>query len=683
VAAAAALSVQVLMAGCTSAHPPGPRPPSPAPSATSDTTDLEQRALLLLLVDRQIFEPYTVEQALIGDAAIRERLAFALANVPDERSAPALRALATDREAAVRRAAVLGLGLHGDAAAESRPALLRAVGDADREVGALAVEALARLSTPLADVQGAIVRLPEAERAARLLPALFRFQEEATVEAARASLAQPDSILHARAAYALARYPRPSGAPVLRALLADPDPAQLDPWVAGWAIRALGQVGEASDAALFDRFFDEPAPGPVVQALRATAKLVADGKLALGARARQRLLPLFDDPRVGVRVTALEVAGAWLGDEPLAAALRARARSGPLRERQLALLALAAGGDAQAPDLLAAAARAPEWQLRASAAEGASRLTLSDLLATLRRDSVAPVRAAALGSMLNGSSPSTGVAKVSDEEGASIVRTALADDDPVVRANALDWAAEHPRLPMAELTAAQSRAAGDPLADARRSAIDAIRARATAEPRERDEAIAALRKVLAGDEWLLRRAAADALRALGETAPPAGEAGRGLAVASYRELVLAAEGPHRVRVETEKGDVELELVCARAALTCANFLSLARQGFYDGLFFHRVVPDFVAQGGDPRGDGSGGPGWEVRDEINLLRYERGVVGMALSGPDTGGSQFFITLSAQPHLDGGYTAFGRVVAGLDVLDRLEQWDRIAHVREIAP
>jgi len=189
--------------------------------------------------------------------------------------------------------------------------------------------------------------------------------------------------------------------------------------------------------------------------------------------------------------------------------------------------------------------------------------------------------------------------------------------------------------------------------------------------------------VLAGDEWLLRRAAADALRALGETAPPAGEAGRGLAVASYRELVLAAEGPHRVRVETEKGDVELELVCARAALTCANFLSLARQGFYDGLFFHRVVPDFVAQGGDPRGDGSGGPGWEVRDEINLLRYERGVVGMALSGPDTGGSQFFITLSAQPHLDGGYTAFGRVVAGLDVLDRLEQWDRIVHVREIAP
>jgi cyclophilin family peptidyl-prolyl cis-trans isomerase len=188
--------------------------------------------------------------------------------------------------------------------------------------------------------------------------------------------------------------------------------------------------------------------------------------------------------------------------------------------------------------------------------------------------------------------------------------------------------------------------------------------------------------VPASASWVLRRAAAAALVALGEPAPPAGEAARPLPVAVYRDLVLASESPHRVRMETEAGDVTLELDCPLAPLTCANFLSLAGQGFYDGLAFHRVVPDFVVQGGDPRGDGSGGPGWEVRDEINLLRYDGpGVVGMALSGPDTGGSQFFVTLSPQPHLDGGYTAFGRVVSGRDVLERLEQWDRIVRMREV--
>jgi cyclophilin family peptidyl-prolyl cis-trans isomerase len=93
------------------------------------------------------------------------------------------------------------------------------------------------------------------------------------------------------------------------------------------------------------------------------------------------------------------------------------------------------------------------------------------------------------------------------------------------------------------------------------------------------------------------------------------------------------------------------------------------------LAFHRVVPDFVVQSGDPRGDGWGGPGYAIRDEINRLRYERGVLGMALSGADTGGSQFFITLSPQPHLDGTYTAFGRVIGDDTVLDQIRQGDRI--------
>jgi len=100
-----------------------------------------------------------------------------------------------------------------------------------------------------------------------------------------------------------------------------------------------------------------------------------------------------------------------------------------------------------------------------------------------------------------------------------------------------------------------------------------------------------------------------------------------------------------------------------------------RRGFYDGLTFHRVVPDFVAQGGDPKGDGSGGPGYSVRCEITLRHYQTGSVGMALSGKDTGGSQFFVTLSPQPHLDGRYTLFGEVVEGMDAVRALVEGDRI--------
>ncbi|HWJ23595.1 MAG TPA: peptidylprolyl isomerase, partial [Gemmatimonadaceae bacterium] len=125
--------------------------------------------------------------------------------------------------------------------------------------------------------------------------------------------------------------------------------------------------------------------------------------------------------------------------------------------------------------------------------------------------------------------------------------------------------------------------------------------------------------------------------------------------------------------------ITVELFGADAPLTVLNFTTLARRGFLRDTRFHRVVPNFVAQDGDPRGDGNGGPGYTIRDELNRRRYDRGAVGMALSGPDTGGSQYFLTLSPQPHLDGHYTLFGRVVAGFDAMDRLVQGDRILEVR----
>ena len=135
----------------------------------------------------------------------------------------------------------------------------------------------------------------------------------------------------------------------------------------------------------------------------------------------------------------------------------------------------------------------------------------------------------------------------------------------------------------------------------------------------------------------------------------------------------------RAQIVTERGTITLELFAVDAPLTVDNFLTLAQRGFYDNLRFHRVVPNFVAQDGDPRGDGNGGPPYTIRDEFNPRRYERGSAGMALSGPDTGGSQYFLTHAADPHLDGRYTVFGRVVDGWGALNALVQGDRIERIR----
>ena len=131
----------------------------------------------------------------------------------------------------------------------------------------------------------------------------------------------------------------------------------------------------------------------------------------------------------------------------------------------------------------------------------------------------------------------------------------------------------------------------------------------------------------------------------------------------------------RIRFYTSKGEFEILLSPQKAPATVSNFIELVTAGFYNGIYFHRVVPGFVIQTGDPRGDGWGGPGYSIPCEYNDIFYERGVVGMAHAGKDTGGSQFFITHTPQPHLNGRHTAFGRVISGLEVTDRIEIYDQI--------
>jgi cyclophilin family peptidyl-prolyl cis-trans isomerase len=137
-------------------------------------------------------------------------------------------------------------------------------------------------------------------------------------------------------------------------------------------------------------------------------------------------------------------------------------------------------------------------------------------------------------------------------------------------------------------------------------------------------------------------------------------------------------------LHTSEGPIELELHSEDAPKTVENFVKLSRDGFYEGVIFHRVIPEFMIQGGDPTGTGTGGPGYEFEDEFNQHPVERGALAMANAGPNTNGSQFFIvTVEAAPWLDGKHTVFGRVTSGMDVVDRISQADRGANDRPREP
>ena len=146
------------------------------------------------------------------------------------------------------------------------------------------------------------------------------------------------------------------------------------------------------------------------------------------------------------------------------------------------------------------------------------------------------------------------------------------------------------------------------------------------------------------------------------------------------EMQIDASKTYNISIATNRGTIELELYPEHAPQTVNNFVFLAKQGFYDGVSFHRVIPDFMIQCGDPTGSGRGGPGYRFGDEFdgNPLKHERCVISMANAGPNTNGSQFFITHVATPHLDGRHTVFGKVVSGDDIVDAVQQGDTMLSV-----
>lgn len=191
------------------------------------------------------------------------------------------------------------------------------------------------------------------------------------------------------------------------------------------------------------------------------------------------------------------------------------------------------------------------------------------------------------------------------------------------------------------------------------------------------EAAPAIRHYTGHHNQTVRRSARAALNALGHDPGPELRPDPPNLI-NPAKLTTVAAGSASVAVETTKGTLVIKLRPDLAPGTVVNFLALAHKGFYDGVTFHRIVPGFVNQTGDPSGTSYGGPGYTIRCELSDAAYVRGTVGMALAGPDTGGSQFFITYSAQPHLERHYTVFGRVVEGIDVLDSLQPWDSILRI-----
>jgi cyclophilin family peptidyl-prolyl cis-trans isomerase len=247
--------------------------------------------------------------------------------------------------------------------------------------------------------------------------------------------------------------------------------------------------------------------------------------------------------------------------------------------------------------------------------------------------------------------------------GAATVVKLLADQDaPVVaaaaeRAEALKLASAEPQL-----RTALGRVHGPDAVEAQQAllaAVASLKLRA-AEPE--------VRKLVDAEPYALRQAAVHALTAL--TGKPMSIRAPSLPTGAPPKLP-----PTIVRLETTRGTIRARLWVDDAPRTAANLVTLARKKFYDKLVVHRVVPDFVSQGGDPRGDGAGGPGYLIPCEIGMRRYGEGLMGMALSGRDTGGSQFFFTHAPEPHLDGRYTAFGEIVSGLDVATALVEGDVI--------
>jgi len=260
---------------------------------------------------------------------------------------------------------------------------------------------------------------------------------------------------------------------------------------------------------------------------------------------------------------------------------------------------------------------------------------------------------------------------------AEVLRKHLKESDVIIRATAAELLGELPpdETNTRALVAALPVALADKeLNDAALAILDSLAKQKSAKANE------AIQTALNSQDYLVRRKAVALLKAngAGDFSSKIGTVHTRNTTADYERAIARMGKQVTAVVTTTKGSFTIDLLPDEATLNVDNFIQLAKRRYFNGITVHRVVPNFVIQDGDPRGDGNGGPGYQIRCEINQVPYERGAVGMALSGKDTGGSQWFVTHSPQPHLDGGYTVFGNVVAGMNTVDAIVRGDVVRSI-----
>ena len=615
------------------------------------------------------------------EPGIRRRAALAAGRIGDRALVPGLLDLMNDQEEEVRQVAAFALGLMGDPGAVDR--LVAALSDSRPLVRGRAAEALGRIgdrraapeiarfvlkTTPRMEGSMAVrgddpgsVDDPWIELRLGLL-ALAPLGDEAAAETALLDGGRPRFDWWA-ATWVAMRMKSPALRPVLTAAARTDDPRSRalaarglgaledassfdtlaglardkNELVAFEALRALGVLADERAGSVAAALLGSPSDVVRRQALMLLATVPGE------TRVRSSIVPLVGDPSPWIRAAAL-AALARTDRDNLALVLSGMDPDPVWWVRASLATALGRLGDEMSVDILHSMLQDEDERVRPAVLEALRQARGSDSLDTLRRNLDHPDLA---------------------------VRAAAADNVAALGAEGLE----------AQLHEAWKRGLGDGELEARLSAVKALEAQA-------DEAAqAVLTEIAAADpSRAVRARAADALQALGVVpVPDPGIEEIDLPAADYRSAMaplyplpgVSLYTP-RAFLTTRHGVVEIQLDLLEAPLTSASFVRLARRGFYDGLAFHRVVPGFVIQGGDPRGDGYGGPGYALRGEVTRLPFARGSVGMADAGPDTGGSQFFVTLAAQPHLDGRYTRFGSVVSGLEVLDRIRPGDVIERI-----
>jgi cyclophilin family peptidyl-prolyl cis-trans isomerase len=392
-----------------------------------------------------------------------------------------------------------------------------------------------------------------------------------------------------------------------------------------------------------------------------------------------KLVPLLDDPLTAIQLQTAEALGELGGSDAVKGLSRVVGGKGSTPLRRAALVALA-HADPKAFEQAAATWRSSnDWLDRVAAAQGTSIAGpgKSPSFLTDRDGRVVAAGLQAWSDRVKGPDPDLLAA----------ARPLLAHRDAAVRsvaADAVARAADAADLPA--LIRAYQATGHDSFPEAALSALDAILAIRQSGPAGQARVDREfLPNSPAPANYLIRRWAEDKWPEAAARWGPSHPITTGRSLQDYRELVRryltapdSVARPH-VIIDTEgRGQLEIELIGPDAPLTVDNFLRLVDRRFFDHNRWHRVVPNFVVQDGDPRGDGFGSPGGAIRDEINRNRYDAPMLGMALSGPDTGMSQWFINLSAQPHLDGTYTVFGKVVGGAGILQRITQGDVIRSI-----